>query len=207
MALPATIDACRLDLFTPENELRAKYTDVMVSRILRIRDSYNWWLGNPDSKDKQVVDLIMSHNPSISRASAYSDLNILKALIPMLTQNSRDFHRIRFNEMILESYQIAKRRKDTKAMVQAATNYAKFNRVDLEDEMTMPYDEIVVQPFTATEDVSVLGLKPIPNVYERIEKLRKEFLRDIQDVEDVEAEEADLQEDILFAPLDKDNGK
>jgi hypothetical protein len=109
--------------------------------------------------------------------------------------------------MILESYQIAKRRKDTKAMVQAATNYAKFNRVDLEDEMTMPYDEIVVQPFTATEDVSVLGLKPIPNVYERIEKLRKEFLRDIQDVEDVEAEEADLQEDILFAPLDKDNGK
>lgn len=207
MALPATIDACRLDLFTAEDELRTKYNDVMVSRILRIRDTYNWWLANPDSKDKQVIDIILSRHPDISRASAYSDLNILKTLIPMLTQNSRDFHRIRFNEMILESYQIAKRRKDSKAMVAAAAHYAKYNRIDLEDEMTMPYDEIVVQPFTATEDVSVLGLKPIPNVYERIEKLRKEFLRDIQDVEDVEAEDADLEEDKLFGPIDADNGK
>ena len=70
MALPATINACKADLFTPQAELEEKYTPVMVSRILRIRDAYNWMISNPDAKDRQVVDLILSRNPDISKSSA-----------------------------------------------------------------------------------------------------------------------------------------
>lgn len=83
-------------------------------------------------------------------------------------------------------------------MERVTSSYAKYNRVDLEDEMTMPYDEIVVQPFCATLDVTVLGLKPIPNVYDHIAKLTKELSRDFVDIQDVEFEEADLEEYKLF---------
>ena len=83
-------------------------------------------------------------------------------------------------------------------MERAATSYAKYNRVDLEDEMAMPYDEIVIQPFCATLDVSVLGLKPIPDVYNHIARLTKELSRDFVDIVDVEYEDADLEEDKLF---------
>ncbi|MCI9173297.1 hypothetical protein [uncultured Duncaniella sp.] len=201
MALPSTIDACKLDLFSSREELVTKYQPVMVARIIRIREAYNWMLANPDAKDRQVIDIIMSRNPGISKSSAYSDLSILKTLLPELSKNSRDFHRWRYTEMIMETYQLAKRRKDTRTMERAATSYAKHTRVDLEDEMAMPYDQIVVQPFVPTMDVTILGLKRIPNAFDYIDKLSKELLADNPDIIDVEAEEADLQEDKFFSPL------
>lgn len=206
MALPSTVDACKADLFTPKDELEQKYLPVMVSRIIRIRDAYTWMIANPDAKDRQVIDLIMAHSPGISKSSAYSDLNILKSLIPMLSKASRDFHRWRFGEMITETYQLAKRRKDTKTMERAATSYGKLFRVDMEDEMNMPYELVAVQPFVPTMDVSVLGLKPIPNSFEYIDRLQKELLADYPDIVDVEAEEVDLQEDKFFSPMNHDEG-
>lgn len=206
MALPATIDACRADLFTSRQELEERYTEVMVKRIIRVREAYNYLLSNPTVKDKQIVDHILLAHPDIHKSSAYSDLQIVKALLPSINQQSRDFHRWRYNEMILETYEMAKRHKDMKTMERAATSYAKNNRVDLEDEMTMPFELIVPQPFIPTMDVTVLGLKPMPNAYEAIDKLTKEMCRDLPDIVDVEAEEADLEEKKLFAPLSSEEG-
>ena len=92
-------------------------------------------------------------------------------------------------------------------MERAATSYAKNNRVGLEDEMTMPFELIVPQPFIPTMDVTVLGLKPMPNAYAAIEKLTKEMSKDLPDIVDVEAEEADLDEKALFAPLPSEKGE
>ena len=178
------IDACRLDLFTSEEELREKYDMRIVARILRVREEYN-------------VETAMARH-GINKTQAYSDLAIVKALLPQLSQASRDFHRYRYNEMILETFQMAKKRKDTKTMEKAASSYAKFNRVDLEDEQAVPYDLIVVQPFTATDDPSVLGIKPLPRLQERIQQLLHKYRAENMDIEDIEYEEADLEEKSLF---------
>ena len=63
---------------------------------------------------------------------------------------------------------------------------------------SVPYDLIVVQPFTATADPSVLGIKPIPNIQEKIQKMIAKYRAETIDIEDVEYEEADLEEDVLF---------
>lgn len=200
------IDACRLDLFTSEDELRQKYTEAIVLRVLRIREEYNWFLSNPDAKDRQFVENAISRH-GINKTQAYSDLAIVKALLPHLSQATRDFHRYRFNEMILETYQMAKSRKDSKTMEKAASSYAKFNRVDLEDEQAVPYDLIVVQPFTATDDPTVLGIKPMPNLNERIAELLHKYQAENIDIEDIEFEEADLEENVLFPPATLEDGK
>ena len=122
------IDACRLDLFTSEEELQEKYDMRIVARILRVREEYNWFLSNPDSKDRQFVETAMARH-GINKTQAYSDLAIVKALLPQLSQASRDFHRYRYNEMILETFQMAKKRKDTKTMEKAASSYAKTWRM------------------------------------------------------------------------------
>lgn len=96
-------------------------------------------------------------------------------MLPHITQASRDYHRWKYNEMILETYQMAKKRKETKTMERAATSYAKFNNVNVEDEQSVPYDMIVVQPFTATDDPSVLGIKPIPNIEQKISALIEKY--------------------------------
>lgn len=197
MALPATIKVCQTDLFTAENELRAKYDDITVHRILRIRSSYSYVLANPDVTDRQLVERAVLEF-GISQSAAYNDLAIVKSLLPLLSQASRDFHRWRANEMLLETYRMAKARKDTKTMERAASSYAKYNRVDLEDEQLLPYDEIVVQPFTATDDPTPLGIKPIPNIQERIKRMIEKYTAESIDIQDVEYEEYDLEEDELF---------
>jgi hypothetical protein len=206
MPFPAVIDIARTDLFTSEEELRQRYPEVLVNRLLRVRDLYNWCISNPDAKDRQFVETAIDRY-GISKALAYSDLAVIKAMLPHIAQASRDFHRWRYNEMILETYQMAKKRKDTKTMEKAASSYAKYNRVDLEDEQAVPYDLIVVQPFTATADPTVLGIKPIPNIQEKIQKMLEKYRAESMDIEDVEFEEADLEEETLFEEVKDERGE
>ena len=205
MAQHNTLEVCRVDLFTVQDELEKRYPAVIVAAVLRIREEYNWFIANPDSKDRQFVEQAVSRH-GISRTLAYNDLGVIKALLPHLAEASRDFHRYRYNEMIIETYQMAKKRKDTKTMEKAASSYAKFNRVALEDEQAVPYDLIVVQPFTATDDPSVLGIKPIPRLQERIQELLHKYQAENMDIEDIEFEEADLEEQTLFPDEEKNDG-
>ena len=204
MAYPNALELCRSDLFTKEDELRQAYPQLLVDKVLRVRDMYNWCIANPDAKDRQFVEQELSRY-DISKVVAYSDHAIVKTLLPTLATASRDFHRWRYNEMILETYQMAKKRKDTKTMEKAASSYAKYNRIDLEDEQAMPYEMIVVQPFTATSDPTVLGIKPIPNINDKIKAMLNKYRAETIDIEDITYEEADLEEESLFPPQNKED--
>lgn len=197
MANPSALEVCRTDLFTREAELRERYPQSVVDKVLRVREMYNWFIANPDGTDREFVnELVQRHD--VSKVTAYSDLAVVKAMLPLLAAATRDFHRWRFNEMIMNTYKMAQKRKDTKTMERAAASYAKYNRVDLEDEQVMPYEMIVVQPFTATSDPSVLGIKPIPNIQRKISDMIKKYRAETIDIEDVEFEEPDLELDALF---------
>ena len=200
MPIPNTLDICRKDLFANEDKLREQYPEVVVVRVLRIRDMYLWTVANPEAKDRQFVEELLNRY-DVSRVMAYKDLGIVKSLLPSISAASRDFHRWRFNEMILETYQMAKKRKDTKTMEKAASSYAKNNKVGLEEEAKIPYELLLVQPFVPTMDPSVLGITPIPNLQEKIDAMLEKYKRETIDIEDVTFEEADLEEDIYFPPL------
>jgi hypothetical protein len=195
MPFPAIHEIVQTDFFTPEETLRQQLPEASVERVLRLRALYNWVISNPDCKDKEFVDEAI-YRYSISKTLAYDDLKIIKSVLPHITEASRDYHRWKYNEMILETYQMAKKRKDTKTMERAATSYAKFNNVNVEDEQSVPYDMIVVQPFTATDDPTVLGIKPIPNLQEKIDKMIKHYGAETIDIEDIDYEEADLEEEM-----------
>lgn len=205
MGFPNINEIARTDLFTNEGELRSRYPDVLVDRVLRVRDMYLWSTANPEAKDRQFIETAVGRY-GISRVTAYADLAVVKTLLPTIGTSTRDYHRWRYNEMIIETYQMAKKRKDTKTMERAASSYAKYNRIDVEDETAVPYDVIVVQPFTATSDPSVLGIKPIPNIQDKIQAMLKKYRAESMDIEDVEFEEADLELDTLF-DNNPDNGE
>ncbi len=182
-------------------------SDAVVERVLRVRDLYMWRLSNPDSSDRDFISEFKSRYP-MGKNAAQEYLRIVNALLPMLSEKSREFHRWRYNEMIMETYQMAKARKDTKTMERAATSYGKLNKVDAEDVQAVPFHLIVVQPFVATDDPSVLGIKPIPGIENKIKAMLDKYSAETLDIEDVEFEEADLEEDELFAPYtDGDSGE
>ncbi len=205
MPRPAILQVCQQDLFTNEAQLQQRYSPDQIERLIRLRDMYTWFISNPDSKDRQFIETVISRH-KVSKPMAYSDLAVIKALLPVLSSASRDFHRFRYNEMILETYQMAKARKDTKTMEKAASSYAKYNRVDVEDEQAVPYDDIVIQPFTATSDPRVLGIPVIPNIKVKIQQMITKYRRECMDIEDVDYEEADLEEKELF-PIEEDEKK
>ena len=195
--MPKLIDAARDDLFAPQSDLEQRYDVKLVNALMRIRDEYQWTLANPDQPDRAFVDTMVARH-GMSERAVYADLAIIKQLLPALQSSSREWHRWKANQMLLETYQQAKRRHDTKTMERAAASYAKFNRVDLEDEQVIPYDKIVIQPVVPTLDPSVLGIKPIENVDEVVKQLKEKYTQESRDIEDVEFEEADLEENILF---------
>ena len=203
MSNPSALEVCRTDLFTKADELRQRFPPTVVEKVLRIREMYNGFISNPGASDREFAAEIMQRH-GVAKSTAYADLAIVKSLLPMLATASRDFHRWRFNEMIMRTYKKAAAKGDTKTMERAASSYAKYNRVDLEDEQAVPYDMIVVQPFTATDDPSVLGIKPIPNIQQRIAQLIDKYRAESIDIQDVEFEEADLEFDQLF-PLSKNS--
>ena len=197
MPPPRIIDVARTDLFTPQSDLEQRYDSKTVSALMRIRDEYQWTLANPDKPDRAFVDTMVARH-GMSERAVYADLAVIKQLLPALQSSSREWHRWKANQMLLETYEQAKRRHDTKTMERAAASYAKFNRVDLEDEQVIPYEDIVVQPFTATSDPTVLGIKPIENLDEIVKSLIAKYRQETLDIEDVEYEEADLEEKSLF---------
>lgn len=203
MAYPNAVEVCRKELFTKETELRENYPALMADKVLRVREMYNWFIANPDATDREFVAEVCQRH-QIHRTTAYSDLAVVKTLLPMLGSASRDFHRWRTNEMLIATYKMAEKRKDSKTMERAATAYGKLNRVDLEDEQALPLDQILVQPFTATDDPRVLGIEPIPNIAEKISSMIKKYRAETIDIEDVEFEEADLELDSLFPDENKD---
>ena len=197
MPPPRIIDVARTDLFTPQPDLEQRYDSKTVSALMRIRDEYQWTLANPDKPDRAFVDTMVARH-GMSERAVYADLAVIKQLLPALQSSSREWHRWKANQMLLETYEQAKRRHDTKTMERAAASYAKFNRVDLEDEQVIPYEDIVVQPFTATSDPTVLGIKPIENLEDVVKSLIAKYRQETLDIEDVEYEEADLEENSLF---------
>lgn len=195
--MTSALDICRTDLYTDADELRARYPLAVVERVLRIRDMHQWMLGSPEAKDSRfVAEAVERHG--ISKVQAYADLKVIKSLLPHLAKATREFHKWRYNEITLSIIEAAREKGDLKTMQKAVADYAKYNRIDIEEQEKTPYERIVPQPFTATEDPRVLGIEPIPDIQERIRKMIEKYSAESADIEDVEFEEVDLGFDELF---------
>ncbi len=199
MFAPA-LDACRQDMFASEEELSKKYPADTVKKVLRIREMHNWMISNPQKGDREFVAEVMARH-GISKTTAYHDLKILKIMLPAMSSASREFHRWRANEMLLQTYKMAESRKDTRTMERTVSTYIRVNNADKEEELTFDFSKMQVQPFTATDDPSVLGIKPIPNLPEKIKSMLDKYRAESMDIEDVEFEEADLEFDELFPEI------
>ena len=203
MPVPATIDVCQKYLFADVNEMVADgIPELIQKRLIRLRDMYNLWLQFPRKKDLEIVGEL-ERRYKIGKSAAYEDIRILKRLLGDLNKTTKDYHRFKFCQMIEETYETAKRIKDARAMAQAANFYGKYTQLDKEDILDKGYDQIVVQPFEPTDDPTVIGIKAIPNIRERIKSKISQYWN--EDVEDVDFEEVEFDEEAIFNPPIKNN--
>ena len=198
MPLPAIIDTAREHLFSDVADMTLhRLPAATQTHILRLRDLYNYWLQHPKTADKEIV-LKLQNDYSLAKSQAYTDLSILKTLLGELQKTTKDYHRFRFNQMIQEAFEVARVQKDAKAMQAAAAQYAKYNQLDKEDALNFDYEKIIVQTFVPTEDPSVAGFKPVPNLREKIRSKIDFYSQDSEYIEEIEIEGADYNPDEIF---------
>lgn len=192
-------------LFSSVDEMAvARIPEATQKRLIRLRTIYNFWLQFPRKTDLEIVEKLQ-HDFGIARTQAYEDVRIIKAALGEMNKTTKDFHRYKFLQMIERTFAMAERNKDARAMAAAANHYGKYTQLDKEDAHDKGYSLIVPQNFEPTDDPSVIGLKPIPNIREKIRKKLAQYQTD--DIEDIEYEEADYKEDDVFSvpPIKKEN--
>lgn len=173
------IDTYADNLMLSESELLEKGVDrQVIVRIFRLRDIYNYMLRNPLKKDREYIDYIQASyhdedGKALSKRKAYEDIEILHAVIGNLQQCTKEWHRWRFNNMIMEGYAIAVRKEDAAAIAKLAQQYGKYNQLDKNDEKDLGLSQVPHLIFVF--DVSVLGFKPIPNAYRVMDELIKKY--------------------------------
>lgn len=198
MALPSIIDTAQQYLFHDVTKMvAAGVPQVTAEHIVRLRDIYNHWLSFPSKKDAEMV-LYIQNSSGVGRSQSYEDLKIVKALLGNFQKTTQDYHRYRFLEMIKRAYDKAEAIGDTRSMVAAADKYAKYTRLDKDDEREARYDKIQRQPFKFTDDPSVIGIKPVPNIREKIKAKKEQYWN--EDVQDITFEEIEFEEDKIFSP-------
>jgi hypothetical protein len=192
---PNTLETCRVHLFDNREELQnAAIPGQLIERIIRLRAAYTHWLEYPLLPDAEIRDFLMKFG--VNKSAAYEDIRIIKTLMGDMAETCKTFHRFKFNFMIMEAYEFAKQKNDARSMVAASAQYAKYNLLDKEDAITIPWDEIVPQKFEPTSDPTVIGIAPVHDIQERIKQLKEKYFHDI---EDVTYEEADFDESNLFS--------
>ena len=169
MSEPA-IEIAKVHLFDSVAQMdEAGLAAPMQERLLRLRDVYTYWLQQPLTRDRDIAKRIMS-NYGVQRTQAYQDIRIIKIILGEVHKATKEYHRFKFLQMVEEAYELAKKQKDAKSMVAAADKYAKYTQLDKEDLIDRGFDKIAIQPMKPTDDPSVAGFKPVPNIRERIQK-------------------------------------
>ena len=199
--IPSIHDTAKDFLFADVSKMvEAGLPEATRRHIIRLRDIYNYWLQFPMTKDRQLVAHIMQAY-ELQTTQAYADLRVVKALLGDLQKASKEYHRYRFIEMVNAAYETARINRDAKSMVAAADKYAKYTQLDKEDLVDRGFDKIMIQPFKPTDDPSVAGFKPVPNIRERIQKKIASYWS--EEIQEVEFESVEFNEDDIFKPKPK----
>lgn len=184
-----TYDICVQHLYDDVGRL-SHLPQQQRDKLLRIRSGYTIMLEFPSKKDREII-LHLQNQFGIERSAAYEDLRLIKDLLGSINKQSKDWHRFRFNYRNEKAYNMAELQQDPIAMDKCNNTYGKYNQLDKEEVQRIPWEEIIPQLYEATDDPTVLGIKRIPNIREKISAMKNKYMGDIEDVtyEDIDIRE------------------
>lgn len=183
-----TIERAKRYLMASEEEMAAAGLPAyMRSRLLRLRETYAYWLQNPRLSEAEMVAVVRGkHRLGITQA--YEDLKIVKICLGNLARLTRDYDRYVLRCRCEEGWQLARDTKDARAFAAVTAAYGKYTLLDKETENLPDYSSITPQTFAPVSDPSVDGFKTTPGILERAKRLEARYARE------TEAQAAEVEE-------------
>ena len=183
---PDFIDLTQRFLFSTEEEMtEAKIPKNQQERILRLRDMYMYWLRHPQHGDRAIVNRILLQY-KVKPKVAYDDLHLLKICLGNINQVTRQWCQYVFLQRCEEGFAMARAKNDAKAFGKILSTFARFTRLDKDEQTALEYDQIVPQQFEITTDPAVAGFERIPNIEQKVQKLFDRYKREAEQADAVE---------------------
>lgn len=177
------------DVLFDDSELLSSngFTLVEIDQIKRYRYAFSTYLDSPSITDKRLVDDMVAMF-GISSAQAYRDLSNVKIILPSVKNAGREWIRYLVTEELKAVIEYTKdpdrEAKYLDQRIAALDKLAKYNKLNQPDEIDFDWDRIMPIPIEPTNDVSVLGVKPMENKEAEIKKLYDRYKADIE-IEDI----------------------
>ena len=183
---PDFIDLTQRFLFSSEQEMtEAKIPKNQQERILRLRDMYLYWLRHPQHGDRAIVNQL-TFKYKVAQKTAYDDLHLLKICLGNINQVTRQWCQYVFLQRCEEGFAMARAKNDVKAFGNVLSTFARFTRLDKDEQTALEYDQIVPQQFEITTDPAVAGFERIPNIEQKVQRLFERYKREAEQTEAVE---------------------
>lgn len=192
MSRKANLDKFHDVLFKDFDE-QQHLTLVEQDQLKRYRAAYSQSLENPSIPDTKLRDFLMNEF-GVSQTQAYSDIVNIRILLGNVRNAGKEWVRYLVNETLKEAIEACKKSKQWKQVILAANVLGKYNKLDKEDAMEYPWEEILPIPIEPTNDVTVLKVKPLANKEEEIRRMYEKYKGEI-DIEDIGYEEIDNERD------------
>lgn len=179
MARNDTLDIINAALFDKEKQDKLAPADREL--LERIQTTYSFWLDKPTLTDANIRDYIMV-NFGLSRSKAYEQISLLKMLLGSVPQASKEFYRYKANYILDQAHAaaIAGNDRKAKALTKIAEAIAYNNRTNEQEDVGLPFDEIVPKDQSFTTDPAVLGIVPQPGLREKANRLLKKYEEDFE---------------------------
>ena len=190
MSKQSTLELCRKHLYDDVNNMPG-ILPAVKDRIVRIRAGFTYWNDFTRKKEKEIAQHIMSMY-GVEKSTAYDDVRLIKDLLGNVNKASKDWYLYKTNCWLGAAVEMARVKNNEDAIIKAAAVSGKINKLDKDDPTEFPWDDLKPQSFVITSDPSVIGIKPIPNLKDKIAKLFEKYKSDIEIVEDVTYEELDV---------------
>ena len=157
--------------------------------ILRYRAIFSLNLEKPYLQDSKVRDFLMNEF-KVSESQAYRDIANVRMILGNIKNAGKEWVRYIINETLKKAIDDAEKlgKLGIKLKIMAADKLAKYNRLDKEDGVNIPWEKIVPQSIEPVSDPTVLGVKPIRNKEEMIRKMVDKYKNEFE-IEDVPYEE------------------
>lgn len=194
MSRKCNLDKFRNVLFSDISE-NETLLPVERDQLKRYRAAFHLSLENPSMPDTRLRDFLMNEF-FISESQAYRDIGNIRILLGNVRNAGKEWIRYLVNETLKKAIEDADDKKYLKERIAAAGLLGKYNRLDKEDALEIPWDEILPQDIEPTSDPTVLSskVKPLQNKEEEIRKMYEKYKGDIE-LEYVDYEEVDKNDD------------
>jgi len=176
------IDRLNEGLFGSNKNLSEKELEI----VERVRAAFSIWLEQPMMSDFSIKEYLIN-TFKISQAQAYRDITNVKICLGNVKSAGKEWQRYRANSILEEAYEaaVADDHNKAKSLALIANAMVKVNRLDINEGEQIPWEEVIPQNFDPSSDPTTIGLKPIPDLREKIIALKKKYIEDITIEEEV----------------------